>query len=129
MMRACDGGQTSISIDLKKYRIRVHKGMLHLLGDPGYIQLLVNPDKMMVVIRSLDHELSGDQSHKVNQKQMRSDNSVEFYSRSFVSKLRSVMGNAAEGWSYRIAGTVFPSQCIAVFHLEDRKQITQDEVL
>lgn len=129
MMCDCESGRTSISIDLKKYRIRVHKGMLHLLGNPGYIQLLVNPDKMMVVIRSLDHELSGDLSHKVNPKRMQSDNSVEIYSRSFVSRLRSVMGDVAEGWSYRIAGTVFPSQRIAVFYLKDIKQITQDEVV
>ena len=32
---------TQISIDLKKFRIRVHKESLHLIGDPKYIQFLV----------------------------------------------------------------------------------------
>ena len=35
---------TQISIDLKKYRIRVHKESLHLIGDPAYIQFLVSVD-------------------------------------------------------------------------------------
>lgn len=30
-------------IDMKKYRIRIRKQTLHQLGDPSYIQLLINP--------------------------------------------------------------------------------------
>ena len=33
----------SISIDLKKNRIRIHKNTLHAIGSPSYILLLVNP--------------------------------------------------------------------------------------
>ena len=33
-------GIVSISIDMKKHRIRIHKATLHLLGDPKYIQIL-----------------------------------------------------------------------------------------
>ncbi len=39
--------QAILCIDLKKNRIRIHRQTLHLLGDPDYIQLLVNPSKMM----------------------------------------------------------------------------------
>ena len=47
--------QTSLKpilcIDLKKNRIRIHKQTLRLLGNPEYIQLLVNPDIHMIAIR------------------------------------------------------------------------------
>lgn len=32
-----------IVIDSKSGRIRIHRNTLHLLGDPEYIQLLINP--------------------------------------------------------------------------------------
>ena len=37
-----------LCIDLKKNRIRIHKLTLHMLGDPEYIQLLVNPQDSMI---------------------------------------------------------------------------------
>ena len=47
--------QTSLKpvlcIDLKKNRIRIHKLTLHMLGDPEYIQLLVNPKSSMIAVR------------------------------------------------------------------------------
>lgn len=53
------GSRVFMSIDLKKYCIRIHKACLHLIGDPKYIQILVNLDDMAVVIRSVDHTLRG----------------------------------------------------------------------
>ena len=46
------GSRVFMSIDLKKYCIRIHKACLHLIGDPKYIQILVNLDDMAVVIAS-----------------------------------------------------------------------------
>lgn len=43
--------QPILCIDLKKNRIRIHKLTLHMLGDPEYIQLLVNPCTHMIAIR------------------------------------------------------------------------------
>ena len=43
--------QPILCIDLKKNRIRIHKHTLHMLGDPEYIQLLVNPDTHMIAVR------------------------------------------------------------------------------
>ena len=34
--------QVTIAVDLKKYRIRIHRNTLALLGTPKYIQLLVS---------------------------------------------------------------------------------------
>ena len=52
-----------ILVDLKKRRIRIRKSTLHQLGDPEYIQLLVDPTDRMVAIRAVDHETTRDQKH------------------------------------------------------------------
>ncbi len=43
-----------MSIDFKKNRIRIHRAVLHMLGDPKYIQFLVHPIERVVVIRCVD---------------------------------------------------------------------------
>lgn len=109
---------TCISVDIKKYRIRLHKAMLHLLENPPYVQLLVNPTDRVVAIRALSKQAAGDQSHRIYQKALSSDNSVEIYSRTFITKLRTVMPELNEGNSYRIHGEIILSERIALFPLE-----------
>ncbi|MBR3245870.1 MAG: hypothetical protein IKF90_24710 [Parasporobacterium sp.] len=108
----------SLSIDMKKYRIRIYKTTLHLLGDPSYIQLLVNPVNGDVAIQSVDHVVSGDQTHKVSKKAMASDNSIEIYSRSFITRLIDVAGELDRDCLYQMSGRVIPSKRIAVFSLK-----------
>lgn len=122
MTSSCDHPAT-ISIDLKKYRIRIHKAMLHLMGDPKYIQLLVNPDSGIVVIRSVPRDVPGNLSHKVNLSTLQSGNSIELYSRTFTTLLCSVVGVLDTGILYRMSGKVVPSQGLAVFYMSTLKQI------
>ena len=42
--------QPIISINFKRNLIRIHKATLDLLGQPEYIQLLVNPDDRTIAI-------------------------------------------------------------------------------
>ncbi|MDD4422898.1 MAG: hypothetical protein PHD46_07665 [Eubacteriales bacterium] len=109
---------TTMSVDLKKFRIRIYKTVIHQIGDPKYIQLLVNPDEMAVAIRSVEHELSGDQTHRVSERQLRADNSVEIYSRPFISKLCEVVSGLNVGYSYRLSGVVIPAEKTVVFSLK-----------
>lgn len=117
---------TCISVDIKKYRIRLHKAMLHLLGNPSYVQLLVNPTSRIVAIKAITKQSSGDQSHRINKKALSSDNSVEIYSRAFVLKLHTVMPELNEGSSYRIFGKIVLSEKIAVFPLQSIQCITNE---
>ncbi len=41
-----------ICIDQNKYCIRIHKNTLHMIGDPKFIQLLINPEKLLILIRA-----------------------------------------------------------------------------
>lgn len=44
--------QPILSIDLKKSLIRIHRNTLRLLGDPDYIQLMINPNSKMIAIKA-----------------------------------------------------------------------------
>lgn len=115
--------QANLSIDLRKSRIRIHKAMLHKLGDPQFIQLLVNPSAMEVAIRSVDVPGTGEPVHKITEKKLRSDNSYEIYSRSFLLKLSELVSSINEAGSYRMSGKVLPAQGMAVFYLDTLQRI------
>lgn len=48
------GNTEILSFDTKKFRIRIHKSTIHALGNPKYIDLLVNPEKRLVAVRAHD---------------------------------------------------------------------------
>ncbi len=111
----------TMSIDTKRSRIRIHKSMLHRLGDPQYIQLLVDPTSMAVAVRRVDTPLFGDAVHAVSREQLCSDFSCEIYSRFFVMKLSSLTPAMGEGHLYHMRGKIMPLQRMAVFDLNTLK--------
>lgn len=113
----------TISVDLKKYRIRFYKSMLHLLGDPPFIQLLVNPDNKCVAIRGVEKAVPGDQSEKIKPQKLMADNCYELYSMSFVKKLISVAGKLEMNCSYRLTGNIVSSHNMAVFSMKTLTRI------
>lgn len=113
---------TTMSVDLRKYRIRLHKSALHLLGNPKYIQLLVNPHDMVVAILPVKNTVPGDQVHTVSQIRMQSDESVEIYSQSFIKKLCDVIGGLDDGYTYHISGVVLQKGNVAVYSLKTIKR-------
>ena len=112
-----------LSVDLKKYRIRIFKSMLHEMGDPMNVQLLVNPDAMLVAIRPVRKKTTGDQTHTVGRLLLTPSSSCDIYSRIFVMKLCEVSKSMEEGHTYRLAGEVIPSQRVAVFDLKTIEEI------
>lgn len=106
---------TQISIDLRKYRIRVHKESLHLIGDPMYIQFLVSVDKAMLAIRGIDTNSSGSAVIRMNLVNLRPDFSYEIYSASLVDKLAKAFGCFEPGCIYRLKGKALPKERAVVF--------------
>lgn len=106
--------QPILSIDLKKNRIRIHKQTLHLLGDPEYIQLLVNPDARLIAIRrSIRKDYL---AHRV-----RLTNSIcyELYSRELIQTLQQVNAGLETNKGYRIYGKYNPKECVAHFAMDN----------
>ena len=48
---------SALIIDMKKFRIRIHRPTLRAIGNPKLIQLLVNPEKRAVAIRAVGQEV------------------------------------------------------------------------
>lgn len=113
----------TLCVDLKKYRIRIHRATLSRLGSPKYIQLLVNPDKRTVAIKASDTDTYDDQTHTVYRRIIASDNSYEIYSKVFIEKLCSIMGNLDRKGSYRISGKLIATQKAAIFSMDTLKPI------
>lgn len=111
-----------IAIDIRKNRIRLHKAMLRKLGNPKYIQLLINPDKMIIAVRGVEKEMSGDQTYKIDYN-IPSPDSIEMYSRNLVTKIYDLIKETDDNCSFRIYGDVSPELELALFPLKERKKI------
>ena len=110
--------QPALCLDLKKNRIRIHKQTLHMLEDPEYIQLLVNPDKKLIAIRksiSKDHL-----AHRISLDNL-SGNCYELYSRELLDNLMKVESSLEWNQSYRIYGFLDSKAEVAQFRMNDCK--------
>lgn len=39
-----------MTIDTKKPRLRIYKATIHQMGDPKYLQLMINPDSRRIAL-------------------------------------------------------------------------------
>ena len=122
-MYATENQGICMSIDLKQNRIRIFKSLFRFLGEPQYIQLLVNPQKREVAIRTVDRPLASDMLHRVNPSLFTTDKSYEISSRAFVNQLRAIMGNLQGGYTYRMEGRKVPSQNMILFSMNTLHRI------
>lgn len=116
----------TITVDLKKHRIRIFKTTLVLLGSPKYIQLLVNPDSMMLAIKGV--ESKSRDVHRVNFSVLQPDNSYELYSTHLMSKLGALIEDLDYNYSYRISGHFIEEENMVVFSLKTIQRIDPWEI-
>lgn len=119
----------AIFIDMKKSRIRIHKRTLQMLGNPSYIQLLVNPISQTIAVKrttGADHL-----SHRIHENEIRHHKCCELYSRNFLKALRSASSALEDKKTYRIYGTLIESCHLVQFSMEDSIPVSnpQKEVL
>ena len=111
----------TISVDLKKYRLRIHKTTLSLLGMPKYVQLLVSPESMMVAIRGVDNK--DRDGHRVNLNVLSPDNSYELYSKQLIERLCALIDDLDTSFNYRLTGEFLADENAAVFSLNTLQKI------
>ena len=107
----------AILVDLRKYRIRIHKTTLHSIGDPENILLLVNPEEQTLAILRCDR--SDPKAHHIAKASHVSQKPLELYSQSLVLSLRSICGDWQDNQTYRLYGEIIPSEGIARFHMAE----------
>lgn len=76
-----------IVIDSKNNRIRIHRNTLHLLGDPEYIQLLVNPERLMIAVLSSQKLKT---ANVIRWDRIAENRSCELYSKILIRQLGSI---------------------------------------
>lgn len=111
----------SIAIDMKKDRIRIHKTTLIQLGQPKYLQLLVNPDLKIVAIRG--SEIRSNEKHIVKYSLIKSDASFELYSKLLVEKLMLLFPNMEKECTYRLTGEIHTDKKTAFFPLDTMQRV------
>lgn len=117
----------SIALDMKKSRIRIHKPTIHMLGDPTLIQLLFDPEAMVVAIVCPEAEVPGGQEIRLNPKNFKGENCVEVYSKMFLRKLRSVHGGLDDNCTYRLTGKIIPELRAARFPMSTIQRVECEE--
>lgn len=117
----------AIFIDQKKYRIRIYKRTLHMLGDPKFIQLLINPKDLLVVVRAVNR--SDSMTHRIVWENFVSKQSYELTSKQLIQSMQNVCENWNVGESYRIFGEIVPSENIARFDLRNIVPCSSDWVI
>ncbi len=116
----------SISVDLKKYRLRIHRNTLNELSVPKFVQLMINPKDMVIAICGSDKDLP--ESHKVNLSQLGAENSYELYSKTLITELKAIVPDLDTGNSYRFYGRKVAGENIVVFPMTSIQKIDRTEV-
>lgn len=107
----------TIFIDMKKSRIRIHRRTLQMLGNPTYIQLLVNPESRIIAVKcttGYDHL-----SHHIPEDELLRHKCCELYSRNFLKALRATCSGWTDKEAYLIYGTLIESCRLVQFSMED----------
>jgi hypothetical protein len=109
--------RSSLLVDLKKYRIKIHKNTLNSIGNPNYVLLLVNPKECTLAI--LCSNRSDPRAHHISWTSLEKRKSFELYSKSLVKNLLDICSNWKDNQSYRLYGEIISKEGVAQFHMDE----------
>lgn len=112
-----------MSVNLRKYIIRIHKDTLHLLGDPEYILLLVNPEDKSVAI--LPSDRSDLKAHRISRYNLKNNKSFELYSTNLIKNLCALGTDWKQNGTYKMSGYQVPGQSVVKFKLEEAQEVVK----
>ncbi len=105
-----------IFLDLKKDCIRIHKSTLSHLGNPAFIQLLINPNSCNIVIHPAIEE--DHLSIRVVYPKLET-HSFEVYSKSLMQSIRSISPFLQGKTSFKVCGEYLSKNNLTLFSLRD----------
>ena len=101
----------TLTIDPRSYRLRVSKATLIQLGKPDYIQILINPEKKMIVI------VPSNESQNANKIYWDRWKNYEFSSASLVRNILSLSSDPSETRSCRMLGQYIEDKNLVSFDI------------
>ncbi len=102
--------QISMAIDLKKYRLRVHKQTLRLLGCPHYVQLLLSTKRDAIVILSKDSMVPNGMEIKVVFDKKDTSGTFDIYCKELIIRIQEQFSGLASKGLYRLTGFEIPEE-------------------
>lgn len=111
----------TISIDVKKGRIRLYKSMLGLLDKPDFVQILINIKKKEIAVLGVKKSLD---SHRIRYS---AKNCYELYSKALVDKICLYFPEIKQE-TYQLSGIVSEVARVAVFSMSTLEQIDGSEL-
>jgi len=110
-------GKPTIAIDLRKFRIRIHKKTVYYLGNPEYVLLLINPEECsLVIVKSNQFD---PRAHRLTDESGKEQTTMELYSRGLLENICNLSSNLNKNQTYRIFGEMIPYESIARFQISD----------
>ena len=124
-MSSKTGMVANLTLDMKRNRIRIYRATLRALGDPAYIQFLINPEELYIAILGSEIPLSGGTANRVKIPNSRLDGklSVEVYSAALLDGIYSIFGVLDREYNYRLTGEIDQVNRVAYFSLRTLKRI------
>ena len=106
-----------MTIDTKKPRLRIYKTTIHQMGDPKYIQLMINPESRLIALRGVDRHTTGQLEIRVDRQVANTDDCVDWYSTTLITELCAAFREIQDGYSYNLTGVLVPKERAVVFKL------------
>ena len=103
-----------VVIDCPRNRIRIHRNSLHLLGNPDYIVLLVNPVNLTFAIApSAKLQIA----HAVRWERLTDKQCFELYSKPLIQQLCKICPGWASSEKFRMIGEYIRDENVIRFNL------------
>lgn len=117
-----------LSIDLKKYRLRIHKPTLRLLGSPPYVKLLFSPKQHAIAVMSCEEQLPNGQEIVVTFDKPDSAGTFDIYSKELITRIRNEFGGLDQTGLYRLKGYPMPEEGCVCFPLSTMSRAEENHV-
>ena len=116
-----------ISIDLKKFRFRIHRGTLHALDDPTQVQLMFDPGKKVIMLVAPSDNAPFGQEEKVVFDKPGRDGCFQLYSTSLIQKIQNIFPDLEDQTTYWLNGKLIPTLHAVYFPLSSLSRIESNE--
>lgn len=110
-----DQAEISMTIDMKKCRIRIHRNTLHALGNPQRIQLLLHPSEPTIMVRCPQTGEPYGQEEKVVFDKPGNQGTFQLYSKELINRIHRIYPCFQDKQVYRLYGVLKPELHAACF--------------
>lgn len=113
----------NLTIDLRRNRFRIHQDTIHNLGNPAYIQFLINPEDGFIAILGSEKPLAGGTANKVTLYNASRSKSAEFYSSNLMNSIFKIFGSLDFCFSYRLTGEIDQVNRVAYYSMQTLQRV------